>query len=97
MDGQEWKKSKPRELTLNMFTPQMKLKLSALQCLFFIIHVSVGKLFAYLINGIQNLLFTGERQRLLASQNQDNSQDQLSLEDQVAKALNRILNEKTRK
>ena len=31
----------------------MKLKLSALQCLFFIIHVSVGKLFAYLINGIQ--------------------------------------------
>jgi len=39
----------------------------------------------------------GERQRIMASQNQDDSQDHLSLEDQVAKALNRILADKNRK
>ena len=38
-----------------------------------------------------NLIFTEERQRNLASQNQGDSQEHLSVEDQVARAINRIL------
>ena len=60
------------------------------------IHVSEGNLFAYLIYGFPKSTIR-RRETKEPSQNQDNSQEHLSVEDQVARAINRILADKNRK